>query len=113
VQLRSSVDLETRSIGKLADPFAGSFNATRTPPQYEKRQKRRAAVASPPLTPKRVRQRQDMSDEQHQFDKSMPLIYHVQPSPKREKTALEKEKEEWYKMEQEIYDFNMRVIDVS
>lgn len=111
VHLDSPLDLE--SVGKLADPFAGSFNSTRSPPQYEKRQKKRAAIVSPPSTPKRARQRQDIGDEEHEFDKSMPLSLYVQASPKREKTALEKEKEEWDTVEEEIYNFNMRVIDIS
>ncbi|KAJ3571820.1 hypothetical protein NP233_g3498 [Leucocoprinus birnbaumii] len=100
-------------LGKLADPFAASFNSTRTPPQYEKRQKRRAAFVSPSSSPKRARQRRDMGDEEHRFDQYMPLPLHVQASPKREKTALDKEAEEWEKIDDDIYKFSMRVIDVS
>lgn len=109
--LDSSFGLE--SVGKLADPFAGSFNSTKSPPQYEKRQKRRGTLASPPLTPKRARQHQDMGDEDHHFDERMPLPLYLQPSPRREKTAHEKETEEWDKLDEEIFSLQMRVIDVS
>ncbi|KAF5362574.1 hypothetical protein D9756_002490 [Leucocoprinus leucothites] len=111
VYLDSPSDLE--GLGRLADPFAGSFNSTRTPPQYEKRQKRRAVPVSPTSSPKRARQNQDIGNEEHYFDERMPLPLYVQASPKREKTAFDREKEEWGKIDEEIYKFSMRVIDVS
>ncbi len=107
IHLDSSFDL-----GKLTDPFAGSFNSTKAPPQYEKK-KRRGTVVSPPSSPKRARHRQDTGEEEHQFDECMPLPLHLQPSPRREKTAVEMEMEEWNMIDDDIYRMQMRVVDVS
>lgn len=111
IHLDSSLGFE--NIGKLADPFAGSFNSTRSPPQYEKRQKRRGTIVSPPPILKRPRWHQDIGDEEHHFDECMPLPLYLQPSPRREKTAHEKEVEEWDRLEEDIYSLQMRVVDVS
>lgn len=111
IQLDSSLDVD--GLSKLADPFAGSFNSTKTPPQYEKKQKRRGTLVSPPSTPKRARHCQDMGDEEHHFDGRMPLPLYLQPSPQREKTALEKETEKWDRLDEEIFSLQMRVVDVS
>lgn len=111
IQLDSSLDFE--NFGKLADPFAGSFNSTRSPPQYEKRQKRRGTIVPPPAILKRPRRHQDMSNEEHHFDECMPLPLYLQPCPGREKTAHEKEAEEWDRLEEDIYNLQMRVVDIS
>ncbi|KXN86604.1 p53-induced protein with a death domain [Leucoagaricus sp. SymC.cos] len=111
IHLDSSFELER--IGKMADPFAGSFNATKSPPQYEEKQRRQAVLLSPPSTPKRARQHQDMGDEEHHFDERMPLPLHVQASQRRERTAIEKEIEEWDQLDDDIFQQQMRVIDVS
>lgn len=99
------------SLGKLADPFAASFNSTSR--QCEKSSKRRAAFASLPLALKRARQHRNADDENHQFDACMPLPLYVQASPKQEKSSLQKELEEWDKVDENIYKYGLRIIDVA
>ncbi|KAF9453542.1 hypothetical protein P691DRAFT_792238 [Macrolepiota fuliginosa MF-IS2] len=43
----------------------------------------------------------------------MPLPLYLQPSPRREKTAVEQEIEEWDKLDEEVFSQQMRVVDVS
>ncbi|EKM81858.1 hypothetical protein AGABI1DRAFT_112093 [Agaricus bisporus var. burnettii JB137-S8] len=54
-----------------------------------------------------------MSNEEHHFDECMPLPLYLQPCPGREKTAHEKEAEEWDRLEEDIYNLQMRVVDIS
>lgn len=107
----SSPLLDSQSLGKLADPFAASFNSTSR--QCEKSSKRRAAFAPLPLALKRARQHRNADDENHQFDACMPLPLYVQASPKQEKSSFQKELEEWDKVDENIYKYGLRIIDVA
>jgi len=43
----------------------------------------------------------------------MPLPLYVQASPKQEKSSFQKELEEWDKVDENIYKYGLRIIDVA